>query len=72
MTTQLIILHAIAVEGGKKSRLAQALGVAPSTVSTWLARGLPQSVAYELVRLYGRRRIPNDPRKWAPPKEKTA
>lgn len=63
-----ILTHAIAVEGGK-SKLAAALRVAPSTVSSWFARGLPLHVANELVRKYSRRKVPKPPKSpldWKP------
>lgn len=60
-----VLDHAIAVEGGK-SRLAKAMNVAPSTISSWLARGLPMHVANELVRKYSRRKVPKSPLDWKP------
>ena len=60
-----ILDHAVAVEGSK-ARLAKALGVRPSAITNWYARGLPYKVAADLVRNYGGREVPPSPYDWKP------
>lgn len=60
-----ILDHAVAVEGGK-AKLAAALNVTPAAITHWYARGLPYKVAADLVRAYGKRKVPKSPLEWKP------
>ena len=61
-----ILDHAVAVAGGKK-RLAAEMRVTPAAVTHWYTRGLPQSVAAELMRRYSRRIKPTE---WKPKEQR--
>ena len=64
-TTLPILDHAVAVEGGK-AKLAKALGLTPASITHWYLRGLPMHRANDLVRLYGKRKVPKSPLDWKP------